>query len=126
METTTKSYSQDFGEDDLNIVDQLSLDNVLKPNHHTIVRRKGLYSGRGAAGLAAELPAPELLDCRRDLPPPDLPVSAAVQLPENTRRSSRKASAAVQLPEYTEGAAGMPPALVAARRLQRRPDVRKG
>ncbi|CAL8253622.1 unnamed protein product [Boreogadus saida] len=48
--------------------------------------------------------------CRRDLPPPDLPVSAAVQLPGYTRRSSRKASAAVHLPEYTAGAAGLPPA----------------
>ena len=35
------------------------------------------------------------------------------QLPEDTRRSSRKASAAVQLPDYTTGAAG---------RLRRRPD----
>ena len=52
---------------------------------------------------------PELPDCRRDLPPPELPASAAVQLPEYTRRSSRKASAAVQLPEYTAGAAGLPP-----------------
>ena len=52
---------------------------------------------------------------RRDLPPPDLPVSAAVQLPGHTRLSSRKASAAVHLPEYTAGAAGLPPA---AGRLQ--------
>ena len=43
METTTKSYSQDFGEDDLNIVDQLSLDNVLEPNHHTIVNYFSYY-----------------------------------------------------------------------------------
>ncbi|CAL8360933.1 unnamed protein product [Boreogadus saida] len=50
------------------------------------------------------------LSCRAaaELPAPDLPGLAAVQLPEYTRRSSRKASVAVQLPEYTAGAAGLP------------------
>jgi hypothetical protein len=39
---------------------------------------------------------------------PDLPASAAVQLPEYT---SRKASAAVQLPENIAVGAGLPPKL---------------
>ena len=43
-----------------------------------------------------------------ELTTPELPASATVQLPEYTRRSSRKASAAAQLPEYTAGAAGLP------------------
>ncbi|CAL8284624.1 unnamed protein product [Boreogadus saida] len=55
--------------------------------------------------------------CRRDLPPPDLPASAAVQLPEYTRWSSRKASATVQLPEDCRRSfCGDRKALTAARR----------
>ena len=78
------------------------------------------FSSRSSPARAAGKLRPQfssrstLPDCRRDLPPPELPASAAVQLPEYTRRSSRKASAAVQLPEYTAGAAGLP----AAGRLQ--------
>ena len=83
-------------------------------------RWKGLYSGSWAAGLATELPAPELPDCRQDLPPPDLPASAAVQLLEYIRRSSRKASAAVQLPGYNPRAASRTASTAASCQLRRR------